>query len=49
MKYLHDEGYKVIAVRDLAKYVDPLNRPNDPYEPIQKRLESMEAAAVAQK
>ena len=22
MKYLHDEGFRVIAVRDLAKYVD---------------------------
>lgn len=27
MKYLHDEGCTVIALRDLAKYVDPGRRP----------------------
>ena len=49
MKYLHDEGYTVIALRDLAKYVDPENRPEDPYEPIQKRIAQIEAGAAAQK
>ena len=24
LKYLHDNHYKVIALRDLAKYVDPI-------------------------
>ncbi len=46
MKYLHDEGCKVIALRDLAKYVDPYNRPDDPYEPIRMRMERMRAAAA---
>jgi peptidoglycan/xylan/chitin deacetylase (PgdA/CDA1 family) len=43
MKYLHDEGYTVIALRDLAKYVDPNIRSEDPYEAINMRLEQMEA------
>jgi len=38
MKYLHDHGYTVIAMRDLTKYVDPAVYPADPYEPIYKRL-----------
>jgi len=38
MKYLHDNDYTVIAMRDLAKYVDPARRPADPYESIFKRL-----------
>ena len=41
MKYLHDEGYTVVAMRDLRKYVDVNNKPADPYEPIQRRIESM--------
>ena len=32
MKYLHDEGFKAIAVRDLAKYVDWRQKPADPVE-----------------
>ena len=39
MKYLHDEGCTVIAMRDLAKYVDPAKGPADPYGPIRRRLE----------
>ncbi|MCX5647700.1 MAG: family 78 glycoside hydrolase catalytic domain [Planctomycetota bacterium] len=38
MKYLHDQGCTVIALRNLAKYVDPAKRPNDPYAPIERRL-----------
>ncbi len=30
MKYLAENGYKVIALRDLLKYVDPKVIPNDP-------------------
>lgn len=43
MQYLRDEGCTVIAMRDLAKYVDPKNRPHkaDPYAPIRKRVEKM--------
>ena len=38
MKYLHDGGYTVIALRDLARYVDPAKRPGDPYAAIERRL-----------
>ena len=37
MKYLHDEGYKVIALRDLAKYVDWTQKPADPWRVIEER------------
>jgi len=39
MKYLKDQDCTVIALRDLAKYVDPTKRPDDPYAPIKKRIE----------
>ena len=38
MKYLHDEKYTVIALRDLARYVDPGKRSSDPYASIKRRL-----------
>ncbi|MDA2926396.1 family 78 glycoside hydrolase catalytic domain, partial [Acidobacteria bacterium AH-259-G07] len=38
MKYLHEEGFTVIALRDLAQYVDPARRPDDPYQPVYSRL-----------
>jgi len=38
MQYLKDEGCTVIAMRDLAKYVDLSNRPKDIYAPIIARL-----------
>ena len=43
MKYLHDEKCTVIAMRDLAKYVDPKKRPNakDPYEAVRQRTEAL--------
>ena len=37
MKYLHDEGFKAIAVRDLAKYVDWRQKPDDPWKIIEQR------------
>ena len=37
MKYLHDEGFKAIAVRDLAKYVDWAQKPADPWKIIDQR------------
>ncbi len=37
MKYLHDEGFKAIAVRDLAKYVDWRQKPHDPWKIIEQR------------
>ena len=40
MKYLHDEGFEAIAMRDLAKYVDWKRRPADPWEIIEQRKKS---------
>jgi peptidoglycan/xylan/chitin deacetylase (PgdA/CDA1 family) len=37
MKYLHDEGFKVVAVRDLAKYVDWRQKPDNPWSVIDQR------------
>src|SRR5262245_456599 len=37
MQYLADERYTVIAMRDLAKYVDPTVMPNDPLGVIEDR------------
>jgi peptidoglycan/xylan/chitin deacetylase (PgdA/CDA1 family) len=39
MQYLNDQNCTVIAMRDLAKYVDPTRRPKDPYAPIRLRKE----------
>ena len=36
--YLAGNEYTVIALRDLARYVDPWQRPADPYAPIEERL-----------
>ena len=48
MQYLKDEGCTVIAMRDLAKYVNPNHRPNkaDPYQPVRKRIEEMKRKAA---
>jgi peptidoglycan-N-acetylglucosamine deacetylase len=37
MKYLHDEGFTAIAVRDLARYVDWRQKPDDPWKIIEQR------------
>jgi peptidoglycan/xylan/chitin deacetylase (PgdA/CDA1 family) len=37
MKYLADNKFTVIAMRDLAKYVDPTVNPNDPFGVIEDR------------
>jgi len=43
MQYLKDEDCTVIAMRDLAKYVNPNHRPHkeDPYQPVRKRVAEM--------
>ncbi|MCH8924022.1 MAG: polysaccharide deacetylase family protein, partial [Planctomycetes bacterium] len=38
MQYLKQQKCTVIAMRDLAKYVDPSRRPADPYQPINRRV-----------
>jgi hypothetical protein len=37
MKYLAEHRYKVIALRDLARYVDPTAGPKDPLAVIAER------------
>jgi peptidoglycan/xylan/chitin deacetylase (PgdA/CDA1 family) len=37
MSYLHDGHFKVIALRDLARYVDWKQRPDDPWRIIEQR------------
>ena len=41
MKYLHDEGFKAIAIRDLAKYVDWTQKPAAPWRVIEERKEAL--------
>jgi len=37
MKYLHDNGFQVIAMRDLSRYVDPAVEPKNPFGVIADR------------
>ena len=43
MKYLHDEGFAVIALRDLEKYVDWRLKPSDPWSIIEQRKRDLGA------
>jgi peptidoglycan/xylan/chitin deacetylase (PgdA/CDA1 family) len=43
MKYLADNKFTVIAMRDLAKYVDPAVTPNDPFGVIEDRKKLLTA------
>ena len=45
MKYLKDKDCTVIAVRDLARYVDCQIRPDDPYERIERRRQALQAGS----
>ncbi len=38
MRHLHRQRCTVIAMRDLARYVDPGVRPDDPFGPMERRL-----------
>lgn len=42
MKHLADNGYRVIALRDLVRYVDPDQAPRDAYEVINERVAQLE-------
>ncbi|HEX3150464.1 MAG TPA: polysaccharide deacetylase family protein [Gemmataceae bacterium] len=42
LKYLADEKFTVIAMRDLAKYVDPDVTPSDPWKLIDERKKRIE-------
>ncbi len=37
MKYLHDNHFTVVALRDLARYVDWRHKPDDPWRIIEQR------------
>jgi peptidoglycan/xylan/chitin deacetylase (PgdA/CDA1 family) len=41
MKYLNDEHFTVIALRDLARYVDWQQRPDDPWRIIEQRKKQL--------
>jgi peptidoglycan/xylan/chitin deacetylase (PgdA/CDA1 family) len=41
MKYLHDERFKVVALRDLSRYVDWRQRPSDPWRVIEERKKTL--------
>src|SRR5262249_17961268 len=43
LKYLADNKFTVIAMRDLAKYVDPTVVPNDPWGVIEDRKRNSKA------
>jgi len=47
LDYLRGQRYKVIALRDLAEYIDPSKGPADPYDPIQRRLTAKSAKPAA--
>jgi len=44
MGYLQTNRFKVIALRDLARYVDPEQTPNDPLVIVEKRKRELKAA-----
>ena len=37
MEWLHAEGFKVISLRDLSRYVDPSFAPANPLEVMERR------------
>ncbi|MFQ5731878.1 MAG: polysaccharide deacetylase family protein [Planctomycetaceae bacterium] len=43
MHYLKDNGYTVIAMRDLAKYVDPSVAPQNPFGVVEDRKAALKA------
>jgi hypothetical protein len=43
MKYLADNKFTVLALRDLARFVDPAVSPNDPFAVIENRKKLIEA------
>ncbi len=42
LRYLHTEGYRVIALRDLREYVDPTVIPANPQQVINERLHDVQ-------
>lgn len=46
MRWLHREGYKVIALRDLANYIDETTVPANPLDIMNRRQRAREAATT---
>jgi len=46
MRYLHTNAFKVIALRDLSKYVDPGQAPVDPLAIVEKRRAARQEVLV---
>ncbi len=48
MAWLHAEGYKIIAMHDLSRYVDPAKAPPNPMENIERRKREIAEKAGAE-
>jgi len=48
MDYLRNNDYTVIALRDLARFVDRTKSPSDPYALVERRAERLEKIMVEQ-
>jgi metal-dependent hydrolase (beta-lactamase superfamily II)/peptidoglycan/xylan/chitin deacetylase (PgdA/CDA1 family) len=48
LEHLHAGGYKVIALRDLERYVDPGRLPQDPWEIVRLRRDLVELSAACE-
>jgi hypothetical protein len=48
MEHLQRNGYRVIALRDLRQWVDPANKPADPWAIINQRSHNLREASRRQ-
>ena len=46
MRYLHEQKFKVIALRDLAKYVDLEKTLTDPFAIVEQRKKVLKDSAT---
>ncbi len=46
MAHLKEEGYRVLALRDLERFVDPAKNPADPSRIIRLRMRQIEFRLV---
>jgi len=49
MKYLHDNDYKVIALRDLERYTDASKQPEDPWSIVRERQAALARGKLPEK
>jgi len=43
MRWLKTQGYRGVSLRDLARYIDPTNRPADAWAVVEKRQAARKA------